>query len=61
MKINAPCYGCECRTVGCHSECDKYKEFAKQVAKGNEIRQKIRTINRDWQRAKGFYGRKEQK
>lgn len=26
---NAPCYKCENRKLGCHSDCDKYKEWAK--------------------------------
>ena len=25
-----PCYKCEDREVGCHSNCEKYKEFAKK-------------------------------
>lgn len=25
---NAPCFKCEDRFVGCHSKCDKYKEFS---------------------------------
>ena len=23
----SPCYKCEFRTVGCHSNCDKYKDW----------------------------------
>lgn len=60
MKTNAPCYGCERRNADCHSECDAYKEFAKQKAEENEFRQKMKIINRDWHRAKRNYGRKEQ-
>ena len=26
--LNAPCKDCKDRHVGCHSECEKYKEFA---------------------------------
>lgn len=26
---NAPCYKCENRKLGCHSDCDKYKEWAR--------------------------------
>lgn len=26
-KINSPCMNCENRKMGCHSTCDKYKEF----------------------------------
>ena len=31
--IQSPCYGCEGRTVGCHSTCDKYKDFRNETAK----------------------------
>jgi hypothetical protein len=24
---NPPCYKCESRKVGCHSECERYKEY----------------------------------
>ena len=31
MKPKAPCQGCTDRALGCHSTCEKYKEFrAKQ-------------------------------
>lgn len=29
----APCKGCTERVVGCHSNCEKYKEFKDYVAK----------------------------
>lgn len=35
---NNPCYKCEDRHVGCHSTCEKYKEFCKECA---VIRNKI--------------------
>lgn len=25
--MNVPCYGCENRMVGCHAECEHYKEY----------------------------------
>lgn len=29
MNINkSPCYECEKRKLGCHSNCDKYKEWS---------------------------------
>ena len=34
MKIKNKCFGCEKRTVGCHSTCEDYLEFRKQ--KDNE-------------------------
>ena len=27
MKLEAPCYGCDNREVGCHAKCEKYREF----------------------------------
>lgn len=26
-KMRAPCYKCESRSLGCHSECELYKAF----------------------------------
>ena len=26
-KTETPCYGCMDRVAGCHSECQKYKDF----------------------------------
>ena len=28
MGLSAPCKDCVDRAVGCHSTCDKYKQFA---------------------------------
>lgn len=28
-----PCRGCEDRKVGCHSQCDRYKEFVSENEK----------------------------
>ena len=28
MGLSSPCKDCVDRTVGCHSTCDKYKQFA---------------------------------
>ena len=36
LKDN-PCYNCTERRVGCHSKCDKYKEFKEKLA---ELRDK---------------------
>ena len=49
---NNPCYKCTERKVGCHTKCDKYKEFKEKLS---ELRDKervfrtyrsARTINR---------------
>lgn len=28
MERNAPCMGCADRKIGCHSQCEKYKQFS---------------------------------
>ena len=30
--MKAPCLNCEDRTITCHSECEKYKDYTKQLA-----------------------------
>lgn len=30
MGLSAPCKGCGDRVLGCHSTCDKYKQFAEE-------------------------------
>ena len=32
-----PCYGCEDRSIDCHSDCQKYLEWTKQI---KELRKK---------------------
>ena len=39
MKMSAPCYNCEKRTVGCHAICADYKDFS-------EAREKARIVAR---------------
>ena len=34
--INSKCKGCTKRVVGCHSTCEDYKEFRKELDKQNE-------------------------
>ena len=29
---NAPCKGCSCRRLRCHSECEKYAEWKRKIA-----------------------------
>lgn len=31
MKINNSCYGCKERHLGCHANCEKYKEYVKAL------------------------------
>lgn len=35
MSYVAPCNGCTSRVVGCHSECEAYKEYRKGVDERN--------------------------
>lgn len=32
----SPCYKCELRTIGCHTNCDKYKDWKAEM---NELSQ----------------------
>lgn len=36
--IRSPCMGCEFRRVGCHGECEPYKDFLAQKGKEREAR-----------------------
>ena len=36
MKV--PCHNCEDRHVGCHAECERYKEYAAECHKRREKR-----------------------
>ena len=38
--MNAPCYKCEDREVGCQGVCKKYKEFRDNLNETNEKRRK---------------------
>jgi hypothetical protein len=39
LKIkNAPCFNCGDRFVGCHSKCDKYKEFSDSRNVNRDVR-----------------------
>lgn len=33
QKNNACCYECPDREIGCHSKCEKYKKFRKELDK----------------------------
>lgn len=41
----APCKGCPDRHLYCHSECDKYKEYAIEKRRVNREKQKLNDIN----------------
>lgn len=36
--VEAPCYKCTERAVGCHSTCERYSEYASVVAQARERR-----------------------
>lgn len=36
MEKKSSCYGCTERHEGCHSSCEKYKEFRKMIDAKNE-------------------------
>lgn len=35
---NAPCYGCETRVIGCHSNCQSYIDYSKEREELRQIR-----------------------
>lgn len=37
MKPKSPCYNCDERAVGCHSECDLYLTYRRALDKYNEL------------------------
>ena len=44
-KPKAPCFKCEDRVIGCHSTCERYKEYAGIVAEDRESRREISERN----------------
>lgn len=38
--ITPPCYNCTERHVGCHGNCDDFKQYKAEVDKANETRSK---------------------
>ena len=61
-RVNAPCYGCKSRILGCHAQCEAYREYKAQIqqrkramreayiperdADEYDITQRIKTIKR---------------
>lgn len=61
-RVNAPCYGCKSRILGCHAQCEAYKAYkvkiwqdkcimskiygAESAVENYEIKQKIKIIKR---------------
>lgn len=53
MVTECPCRGCEKRFVGCHSACDKYIDWKKELDKENEAIRKEKkefyeNVRRQW-------------
>lgn len=46
--IQSSCYNCKDRFVGCHLQCDKYKEFKIKKAEENESIRKSKLIDGDY-------------
>lgn len=46
MKPKAPCLKCEERHPNCHSTCEKYVSYRKDLDKYNLLKQKEKAINR---------------
>lgn len=43
-KVEPPCMDCPDRVVGCHSKCDKYKEYSQTLRKNQtEITEKYKS------------------
>ena len=40
--MNAPCYNCDERYIGCHDSCEKYREYKSKVG---DINQEKRECN----------------
>lgn len=51
-RLIAPCYNCTDREMGCHSKCEKYKEYLVQNEARREARQKTREDNGYFSEAK---------
>ena len=49
--MKAPCYECKDRTVGCHSNCERYKEYADT---NEAIKHKVRTEKGELYASKNF-------
>lgn len=43
--VKVPCHKCEDRIVGCHSVCERYISYKKELAKQNELIEKGRHMD----------------
>lgn len=47
-RRNNPCYECQERTIGCHSDCERYKVFRDAIDSANENKRKMLTIHYEY-------------
>lgn len=49
MKIKCPCKNCSRRVIGCHADCNEYKEWREELTDENENIKKERekVLNHD--------------
>lgn len=45
--LSCSCKGCNCRRVGCHAICKKYKEFKEQIQEINLAKERETNIRAD--------------
>lgn len=50
-----PCYGCTKRVVGCHSNCEAYHRYQKQLAEEHKSKQDIKKVEDNYC---GYYKQK---
>lgn len=46
IKPKSPCYGCEERDAGCHSKCEKYADWKKEIDVQRESERTLRNMDR---------------
>lgn len=58
--MNAPCWNCQDRSIGCHGKCDRYKTYKQQSDQRRDAeffeREAARTQSRYKAITKGKYG-----
>ena len=45
MISNDPCYKCEEREIGCHSECGRYGKWVEEIHRMNKLISKERNLD----------------
>ena len=47
-KLNAPCYKCSDRSLGCQSSCEKYKDYKNKISELNDAKMKARGYDSEY-------------